>query len=136
MHPADTPAMGETTHDLETIAKHIRTQVARGAHASPVVGLPPEAWEAVLGVLTPDAAGAAAGGWRPIETTPRPADGPPKYVLLSNGRFVERGWWDEDEGGWVCGYDYGAALLIGWAPTHWQPLPAPPSGPESTEVRR
>ena len=87
------------------------------------------------------------GGWRPIETAPTRTDeyGLSPYLLLylpdhdgepwvtmgsyfrdderdERGRFKGGGWTGVDWDGMPSGY---------LSPTHWQPLPAPPT-PEST----
>lgn len=60
------------------------------------------------------------GGWMPIETAPR--DG--SEVLANTtglGRIVV--YWDDDESQWGTGLGY----LHRDAPTHWMPLPPPPT---------
>ncbi|WP_428978277.1 DUF551 domain-containing protein [Oricola thermophila] len=59
--------------------------------------------------------------WRLIETAPKDA------LLLLACEFMPNDWrikiggWREDVGGWQI---FGAS----WEPTHWMPLPAPPTG--------
>ena len=77
----------------------------------------------------------AQDGWQPIETAPR--DG--TVILLAQGSpwfSVAAGrWWPEnpDEGErypWWVADDCNDDLVNGWqkdCPTHWRPLPAPPS---------
>jgi hypothetical protein len=89
-----------------------------------------------------------AGEWRDIETAPK--DG--SQILLTNGTSVAQGWWEHQEpyirekrdmeGNYIDqdesdGYD-------GWLdcdggmlpePTHWRPLPAPPTLNESADSR-
>lgn len=73
--------------------------------------------------------------WRPIETAPK--DG--KCVLVSNGRYVEKAWWNTDPRIWDSEDDnrpcwtvfepedyYYAIHLDDDPPTHWMPLPEPP----------
>jgi hypothetical protein len=68
------------------------------------------------------------GQWQPIETAPKE-----RNLLLTNGRIV-------CQGGWVSETDQGAEYegqgspSAGWwsvdfidAPTHWTPLPTPPT---------
>lgn len=63
-----------------------------------------------------------AGGWQPIETAPK--DGTEILGIQYHGRFSDPGivrWDDSDQEWWDMDADqYGF-------PTHWQPLPAPPS---------
>lgn len=67
--------------------------------------------------------------WQPISTAPKDADA----LLLSDGVTV-------DVGGWISAADQGAEpeeelrISAGWwllftsiTPTHWMPLPHPPS---------
>jgi hypothetical protein len=73
--------------------------------------------------------------WQPIETAPK--DG--TYVLLSGDGHVSVGKWEEDSGRTLIAGDppywspydhsYWDRLIDdSWfAPTHWMPLPAPPS---------
>lgn len=65
----------------------------------------------------------AAEGWRPIESAPRDDD----FVLLFNGywRGVGRRQLRDPD----CPYAYvdETSEFIGPNPTHWMPLPAPPS---------
>lgn len=85
--------------------------------------------------------------WQPIETAPKEKDAP---LLLTNGESVSQGWWmdepgyirehrdldgryigqDESDGytGWM---DCGGGMLP--EPTHWMPLPPPPSTPKQGE---
>jgi len=68
--------------------------------------------------------------WQPIETAPRDGTG----VLLFDNEIHE-GFWDEldyDEfrGAPITGWSYGALSWIddtNFSPTHWMPLPKPPS---------
>ena len=74
--------------------------------------------------------------WQPIETAPK--DG--TMLLLTNGRQVFPGWWDESYDGfpWIivdmaarCVSEGGQTAALGNAanegyPTHWMPLPPPP----------
>jgi hypothetical protein len=74
----------------------------------------------------PSEQGALLPGWQPIETAPK--DG--TIILAGHETSVFDAYWDEREGGWAdgatCGYDDD---LITYSPTHWIPLPAPPSLP-------
>jgi hypothetical protein len=56
--------------------------------------------------------------WQKIDSAPRDGTG----VLLSDGKNIEVGSWDE-------GYTHGWGSTRGnWLnPTHWMPLPNPPS---------
>lgn len=82
--------------------------------------------------------------WQPIETAPKSGT----EILLSNGKAVQQGWWMHDEGGIVEIRDTNGRYIgqderdgyIGWwdygggmqpEPTHWMPLPPPPTNPET-----
>lgn len=79
---------------------------------------------------------ALAAAWRPIETAPK--DG--TEIILTNGLWVAVGWYshspflwrDAQAGAWVDSdpRDGGGALSGVNAPTHWMPLPQPPSHKE------
>lgn len=61
--------------------------------------------------------------WLPIETAPK--DG--TDVLLSNGKGVWTDFWDSEIGLWMyCDQWERTNADFDAAPTHWQPLPAPP----------
>lgn len=89
--------------------------------------------------------------WQPIETAPK--DGGDILVVDANGnQYVA--WWDEEfervfddskedgDGGWRGGWTDGSATGVGRLdaeyieiiPTHWMPLPEPPSPPPSDRV--
>lgn len=65
-----------------------------------------------------------AEGWRPIESAPR--DQP---VIVTNGESVgEASYHESDNGWWWAGYHpTDASDGYVWQPTHWRPLPAPPT---------
>ena len=65
-----------------------------------------------------------ADGWQPIESAPR--DRP---VIVTNGEAVGEARYLESDGGWWwAGYHpTDAADGYVWQPTHWRPLPAPPT---------
>lgn len=66
---------------------------------------------------------AQAEGWRPISTAPR--DGTEVLADTSGlGRVVV--YWDDEESQWGAGLGY----LDRGAPTHWMPLPPPPTSAE------
>ena len=65
-----------------------------------------------------------AGGWQPIETAPR--DGTP--ILSFDGTDMAVIEWAY--GAWRVAVDeYGVNQIEATPPTHWQPLPTPPSSP-------
>ena len=69
---------------------------------------------------------AQAEGWRPISTAPR--DGTEVLADTSGlGRVVV--YWDDEESQWGTGLGY----LDRGAPTHWMPLPPPPTSAEGVE---
>ena len=82
-----------------------------------------------INALTPNAElaqAAQAEGWRPIETAPR--DGTEVLANTSGlGRVVV--YWDDEESQWGTGLGY----LDRGAPTHWMPLPPPPTSAEGVE---
>lgn len=61
--------------------------------------------------------------WQPIETAP--VDG--TYVLVADGQTVGEAKFHEGEGWWWAGNhptdSWGSAIY----PTHWMPLPSPPT---------
>lgn len=67
-----------------------------------------------------------AGGWQPIETAPKaPVDSPECWLILGwwPSGVVETVYWGSG-GWWPANFDSD----VPWSePTHWQPLPAPPS---------
>jgi hypothetical protein len=70
--------------------------------------------------------------WQPIETAPKIDE---KQIIIYNGDAVQSGYWHEDYG-WVSsietssGFNY--ANIID-NPTHWMPLPAPPTQKAPTD---
>ena len=86
-----------------------------------------------------------ASAWRPIETAPK--DG--TSILLHCSRYfrdespalecddvntVVASWWEREEpnadgelGDWICYMDLPMDPLCPFEPTHWMPLPDPPS---------
>lgn len=62
---------------------------------------------------------AAAEGWRPIETAPSTGD----HVLVFGGRHVEPEYVRSDGDWWRMRVREGSTQQ----PTHWRPLPPPPS---------
>lgn len=76
--------------------------------------------------------------WQPIETAP-PTHSMKQILLAWRHRAVSCGWWDVDEDyherpiwwispeeGWRSDGDMCIPVEDGW-PTHWMPLPKPPS---------
>lgn len=89
----------------------------------------------VAALLSAHAAGRAEGAeakWLPIETAPK--DGTPVIVARHNDTFGwVRGWshWVDVRGiaGWISHGFFEVPDEPGLGhPTHWQPLPLPPSG--------
>jgi len=78
-------------------------------------------------ISTPDAAGEPT--WRPIETAPKDKDAP--EILLGYAPDEEgysppskEGWWNVGRQRWVWSSDPNYDCP---QPTHWMPLPAPPT---------
>jgi len=65
------------------------------------------------------------GEWQPIETAPRDALvliacsgwGADKLLIASRRDYSESGWVNQNA----------VPVPVSWEPTHWQPLPRPPS---------
>ena len=73
---------------------------------------------------TPHTAPVLTEAWQPIETAPK--DG--TAILVSEGRFTHCVEWNDEYEWWaVDDNKLGPFRLRGTAPTHWQPLPPPPS---------
>jgi hypothetical protein len=86
-----------------------------------------EDWETRILYTHPPTA--QAEGWRPISTAPR--DGTEVLADTSGlGRVVV--YWDDEESQWGTGLGY----LDRGAPTHWMPLPPPPTSAEGVEHGR
>lgn len=73
------------------------------------------------------------GAWRPIETAP---DEPFLGALVASpldagGFFIEEAWWDhERQEWWPANTEHTDAHGCPVYPTHWQPLPNPPTQQE------
>ena len=92
--------------------------VGAGGVSGPLMGAAPPA--------------AQAEGWRPIETAPR--DGTPIWLYTGAGQC--EGYWNYGE--WVqdavsCTYDGAGGPAFQCNPTHWMPLPLPPTSAEGVE---
>lgn len=62
--------------------------------------------------------------WQPIETAPR--DG--TLLFLWNGKKMQRGFWDKVDCAWVLAFKTTTRRKpVHPAPTHWMPLPNPPT---------
>ena len=78
----------------------------------------------LMGIAAPPTA--QAEGWRAISTAPR--DGTEVLADTSGlGRVVV--YWDDEESQWGTGLGY----LDRGAPTHWMPLPPPPTSAEGVK---
>jgi len=72
------------------------------------------------------------GGWQPIKTAPKDGTGIIVIDMAAKEPSAGAGYWADDV--WSCvdpapgeGIDRATIQAITWgAPTHWQPLPAPP----------
>lgn len=84
----------------------------------------PDSWVRAIIEMEPlNADTLPQGGWRPIETAPK--DGT-RMLFRAADHEPAIGWWDYDDWLWDCGIDL---CPLPFAPTHWQPLPAPPLAP-------
>ena len=73
---------------------------------------------------------AQAEGWRPIETAPKDC----QAILVTEGRFCHCVEWNEEFDWWaVDDNKLGPFRLRGSSPTHWMPLPPPPTAAEGVE---
>jgi hypothetical protein len=64
--------------------------------------------------------------WQPIETAPK--DG--TSFLAANGMWITVGFWHRSFNVWACNAPVYSRYPPGEEPTHWQPLPKPPSNTE------
>lgn len=76
--------------------------------------------------------------WQPIETYVPKAD-IRESVLLSDGKWVCEGYWHDEKGVWLPEGDVddgspGSGQYL--YPTHWMPLPEPPTSPSSDSRSR
>lgn len=110
---------------VEAVADPICRMLGHG----PIDRAPLMVADAVRGKARELLAAADAAAWQPIETAPKD-----KQVLILRAGRVSIGWfndtrYDRNPSPYWGGYD--AAHYIRWArkthPTHWQPLPPPPS---------
>ena len=72
-----------------------------------------------------------SGAWEPIATAPMESVGALRpHILISDGRYVMVAWWNIAAEAWYNS----ACHKIAGEPTHWQPLPAPPTHLTTPEV--
>lgn len=76
--------------------------------------------------------------WQPIETAPRDAENillfwPLDHLDSASFKRIKIGWWSETQRGWV--WQDRAFRTYSSEPTHWMPLPPPPS-PETKDAGR
>ena len=60
--------------------------------------------------------------WKPIEMAPHGA----QSILISDRKRVMQGWFSEINKRWCSSAEQ---FGVRWKPTHWMPLPEPPSAP-------
>ena len=111
------------THLLVQAASAIQTQAAEleAVGAGGVSG-------PLMGIAAPPTA--QAEGWRPIETAPKDC----QAILVTEGRFCHCVEWNEEFDWWaVDDNKLGPYRLRGSSPTHWMPLPPPPTSAEGVE---
>ena len=82
--------------------------------------------EAQLEATHPSPPEGMVGEWRPIETAPK--DGS-EVLVNATGIGLVVVYWSDDESQWGTGLGY----LNGEAPTHWMPLPLPPTTAAGSE---
>lgn len=69
--------------------------------------------------------------WQDIATSPR--DGTPVLVAIAGEVFYPcSAWWDRADGRWAIAQTARGVIGLTEQPTHWQPLPEPPTTPESS----
>lgn len=64
--------------------------------------------------------------WQPIETAPK-TDDSPSILLIDYAKVCVVGFWDEEEGEWLTDYRGKGNVDYVRRPTHWMPLPKPPT---------
>lgn len=89
------------------------------------IGLPKEVWNTRV-----PAAQRLVDGWLPIETF-NPEGDDSETILLSNGKKVVAGYWRQEELMAFYYHDYPDDYnLYSIKPTHWMPMPKPPTTSE------
>lgn len=96
---------------VETLAKKAAWVLENGATG--------ENRDIAEGVLALRLAMVERGGWQDIETAPK--DGTPVLVSIPEAILIVAEWYSIPNGAW---HSAGRRLA---EPTHWMPLPAPPS---------
>jgi hypothetical protein len=107
----------------------------RGDREHPMLTRWEDYWRSALGASpASQPPQGAQQGWQPIETAPtgRDSEGRMQCVLVAcggtGGPYACEAWFDEDvDQWWPANTDYTDAHGTQIYPTHWMPLPAPPS---------
>ncbi len=125
--------MNEHDRSLKKIAGAIRSTI--NDHGPITTDLVGSAAKRVLGAFKADG-GTPSMEWQPIASAPR--DG--TAVLVTDGQIQRVAWTQHpsehgDRFNWCYHVTRGGAFTVMTDPTHWQPLPAAPSGetPEAQE---
>jgi len=69
-----------------------------------------------------DARAKVAEAWQPIESAPK--DRKARLVYVPDNKCIYEVYWDEVRLMWIT---FGGGCVLPYEPTHWQPLPPPPT---------
>lgn len=102
----------------------------RGTETHRMVGgkVPEDYYRAMLSAAPPPPAGS---GWRPIEEAPK--DGTFVWLGTTTGPAMRLGYWADEQWNDFCRAEGTGPRGLRFQPTHWRPLPAPPSPQPSRE---
>jgi len=83
---------------------------------------PPTQFDAWLARAHSDARAKVAEAWQPIESAPK--DRKARLVYVPDNKCIYEVYWDEVRLMWIT---FGGGCVLPYEPTHWQPLPPPPT---------